>query len=178
MVSRRQLLSAASAAGAGAVLAGCGSTSATDLPGSVLEADVRTLNRLIRAEYYSVAAYVAAIPLLSGGDALAAKQFLQQDLSHIEDIAEIVRKTGVKPYATDQLYNLGHPAGRTEALGLLHRAEQVTLRAYLAAIPRLSPGVVKATAASLFANDAQHASTIRDRIGLAPVPEAVVTGNA
>ena len=61
MVSRRQLLSAASAAGAGAVLAGCGSTSATDLPGSVLEADVRTLNRLIRAEYYSVAAYVAAI---------------------------------------------------------------------------------------------------------------------
>ena len=90
----------------------------------------------------------------------------------------IPEETGVKPYATDQLYNLGHPAGRTEALGLLHRAEQVTLRAYLAAIPRLSPGVVKATAASLFANDAQHASTIRDRIGLAPVPEAVVTGNA
>jgi hypothetical protein len=175
MVSRRQLLSAA---GAGAVLAGCGSTSATGLPGSVLEADVHTLNRLIRAEYYTVGAYVAGIPLLSGTDAATAQQFLNQDMSHIEDLAEIVRKAGAKPYATDQVYDLGHPSDRAETLALLHHAEQVTLRAYLDAIPRLSPGVVKATAASLFANDAQHASTIRDRLGLAPVPEAVVTGNA
>jgi hypothetical protein len=178
MVSRRQLLSAASAAGAGAALAGCGSTSATGLPVSVLEADVHTLNGLIRAEYYAVAAYVAGIPLLSGGDVLVAQQFLNQDMTHIEDLAEIVRKTGVKPYATGQVYNLGHPRNRTEALALLHHGEQVTLRAYLHAIPRLSPGLVKATAASLFANDAQHASSLRSRLGLAPVPEAVVTGNA
>jgi hypothetical protein len=178
MVSRRQLLSGVSAAGAGAVLAGCGTPSATSLPGSVLEADVHTLNRLIRAEYYAVAAYVAGIPLLSGGDAPAAKQFLEQDLSHIEDLAELVRKAGVKPYVSGQVYNLGHPRDRIEVLVLLHHAEQVTLRAYLDAIPQLSPGVVKATAASLFANDAQHASTIRGRLGMAPVPEAVVTGNA
>jgi ferritin-like protein len=178
MVSRRQLLSAASAAGAGAVLAGCGSTSATGLPASVLEADSHTLNQLIRAEYYAVGAYVAGIPLLSGTDATIAQQFLNQDMSHIEDLAEIVRKAGVKPYASDQVYNLGHPRDRAETLALLHHAEQVTLRAYLDAIPRLSPGVVKATAASLFANDAQHASTIRGRLGLAPAPEAVVTGNA
>jgi hypothetical protein len=178
MVSRRQLLSGASAAGAGAVLAGCGSTSATGLPGSMLKADVRTLNGLIRVEYYAVAAYVATIPLLSGTDKVVAQQFLNQDTSHIEDLAAIVRKTGVKPYATGQVYDLGHPSNRTEALELIHRAEQRTLRAYLDAIPRLSPGVVKATAASYFANDAQHASTIRGRLGLAPVPEAVVSGNA
>jgi hypothetical protein len=175
MVSRRQLLSAA---GAGALLAGCGGTSATGLPGSVLQADVHTLNRLIRAEYYTVGAYVAGIPLLSGTDAVIAQQFLNQDMSHIEDLADIVRKAGVTPYATDQVYDLGHPSDRAETLSLLHHAEQVTLRTYLDAIPRLSPGVVKATAASLFANDAQHASTIRDRLGLAPVAEAVVTGNA
>jgi ferritin-like protein len=178
MVSRRQLLSAASAAGAGALLAGCGSTSATGLPASVLEADVHTLNQLIRAEYYAVGAYVAGIPLLSGTDAAIAQQFLNQDMSHIEDLAEIVRKTSVKPYATDQIYSLGHPGDRDETLALLHHAEQVTLRGYLDAIPRLTPGIVKATAASLFANNAQHASTIRGRLGLTPVPEAVVTGHA
>jgi nucleoside-diphosphate-sugar epimerase len=176
MVSRRQLLSAASAAGAGAALAGCGSTTATGLPGDVLGADVHTLNEVIQAENYAVAAYVAGIPLLSGTDSMIAKQFLEQDLSHIEDLADIVRKAGAKPSVSGQVYDLGHPSSRTEVLELLHHVEQVTLRAYLAAIPKLSPGVVKATAASLFANDAQHASTIRGRLGLAPVPEAVVTG--
>jgi hypothetical protein len=180
MLSRRQLLSGVSAAGAGAVLAGCGSTtpSATTLSGSVLQGDLHLLQRLIRVEYYAVGAYVAAIPLLSGNDVLTTQQFLNQDLSHIEDLAAIVRQTGVKPYATGQEYALGHPKNRTEALELLHRAEQATLRAYLDAIPQLSPGVVKATAASLFANDAQHASTIRSQLGLPPVPEAVVTGAA
>jgi ferritin-like protein len=178
MVSRRQLLCAVSGAGAGAVLAGCGGVSATGLPASALKADVHILNQLIRAEYYAVGAYVAGIPLLSGTDVVIAQQFLNQDMSHIEDLAEIVRKAGVKPYATDQVYNLGHPRDRSETLALLHHAEQATLRTYLDAIPRLSQGVVKATAASLFANDAQHASTIRGRLGLAPVAEAIVTGNA
>jgi Ferritin-like domain len=178
MVSRRQLLSGVSGAGAGALLAACGAQSATSLSGSVLKADVHTLNGLIRVEYYAVAAYVAAMPRLSGTDALAAQQLLNEDLSHIEDLAAIVRKTGVQPYASGQDYNLGHPRNRTELLELLHHAEQLTLRAYLDAIPQLTPGVVKATAASLFANDAQHASTIRGRLGLPPVPEAVVTGNA
>lgn len=178
MVSRRQLLSGVSAAGAGSVLVGCGSTSATSLSSSVLAPNVHRLNRLIRAEYYAVGAYVAVIPLLSGDDVLIAQQFLNQDMSHIEDLAAIVRQTGVKPYATDQLYDFRRPRDRAEALQLLHHAEEVTLGAYLDAIPRLSPGVVKATAASLFANDAQHASTIRGRLGLPRVPEAVVTGHA
>lgn len=162
------------------MLAGCGSAAptATTLSGSVLQSDLPALQPLIRVEYFAVGAYVAVIPLLSGNDKLTAQQFLNQDMSHIEDLAAIVRRTGAKPYATDQLYDFGHPRTRTEALELLHRAEQLTLRAYLDAIPRLSPGVVKATAASLFANDAQHASTIRGSLGLAAVPEAVVTGKA
>lgn len=176
MVSRRQLLSAA---GAGAVLAGCGTAAVgTGLPGAALETDVPTLNKLIGVEYYAVAAYVAAIPLLSGTDALFAKQFLSQDLAHIDDLAAFVRPTHTKPAASSQSYNLGHPKSRAEALGLLHHVEQVTLRAYLEAIPALAPGAVKATAASILGNDAQHASLIRGRLGLAPVPEAIVTGRA
>lgn len=179
MVSRRQLLSAASAAGAGAALAGCGrSQIASGIPVAMLERDVPALNRLIRAEYYGVAAYVAAIPLLTGTDALFAKQFLTQDLAHIDDLAAFVRKAGTKPFASGQVYNLGHPKGRAEVFALLHHVEQVQLRAYLAAIPVLTPGTVKATATSIFANDAQHVSMIRGRLDLPPVPEAVVTGNA
>jgi hypothetical protein len=179
MVSRRQLLSAASAAGAGAVLAGCGNSQpASGIPGAALKTDVPTLNRLIGVEYHAVAAYVAAIPLLTGTDALYAKQFLSQELAHIDDLAAIVRRTHAKPAASSQDYNLGRPRSRAEMLALLHHVEQITLRAYLEAIPLLTPGVVKATATSIFANDAQHASLIRGRLGLAPVPEAVVTGNA
>lgn len=179
MVSRRQLLSAASAAGAGAVLAGCGTTPvATGIPGAVLKSNVDALNRLIGVEYQAVAAYVAAIPLLSGTDVLYAKQFLSQDLAHIEDLAAFVRKTGAKPAASSQVYDLGRPRGRTELLALLHHAEQLTLRAYLQAIPVLTPGALKATATSILANDAQHASLLRGRLGLAPVPQAVVTGRA
>ena len=179
MVSRRQLLSAASAAAAGAVLAGCGTRPvATGLSGAGLQSDVRTLNRLIEVEYHAVAAYVAAIPLLSGTDALYAKQFLSQEISHIEDLSAFVRRTHTKPAASGQVYDLGRPRGRTELLALLHHVEQVTLRAYLEAIPVLTPGVVKATAASILDNDAQHASLIRGLLGLAPVPEPVVTGSA
>jgi hypothetical protein len=179
MVSRRQLLSAASAAGAGAVLAGCGTSQiGSGIPVAALKSDVATLNRLIGVEYYAVAAYVAAIPLLSGTDALYAKQFLSQELSHIEDLAGLVRRTGTRPAASSQVYDLGRPRGRAELLGLLHRVERVTLRAYREAIPVLTAGAVKATAASIFANDAQHASMLRGRLGLAPVPEAVVTGDA
>jgi hypothetical protein len=176
MVSRRQLLSAA---GAGAVLAGCGTSQpASGIPSAVLETDVPTLNRLIGVEYHGVAAYVAAIPLLSGTDALYAKQFLTQELAHIDDLAAFVRKAHTKPAASSQTYDLGTPRSREELLALLHHVEQLQLRAYLQAIPLLTPGVVKATAASIFANDAQHASLIRGRLGLAPVPEAVVTGDA
>ena len=179
MVSRRQLLSAASAAGAGALLAGCGSSqTASDVPGAVLEADIETLNGLIGVEYHAVAGYVAAIPLLSGTDALYAKQFLSQELAHIDDLTALVRRTKTKPAASSQSYNLGHPKSRAEALGLLEHLEQVTLRAYLEAIPLLTPGVVKATATSILGNDAQHASMLRGRLGLPPVPEAVVTGTA
>jgi Ferritin-like domain len=179
MVSRRQLLSGASAAGAGVVLAGCGSSQlASGIDPGVLQSEVATLNRLIAVEYDAVAAYVAAIPLLTGTDALYAKQFLSQDLSHIEDLAAFVRKTGNKPVASNQIYQLGHPKSRAQLLAVLHHVEQVTLRAYLRAIPTLTPGAVKATAASIFANDAQHAGLLRGRLGLAPVPEAVVTGTA
>jgi hypothetical protein len=74
-------------------------------------------------------------------------------------------------------YDLGHPRSETQVLELIHRAEQATVRAYLDAIPKLTPGAARAAAASIVANEAQHVSVLRRNLGLDPIPSAVVTAS-
>ena len=54
-------------------------------------------------------------------------------------------------------------------------AEQATVRAYLDAIPKLTPGAARSAAASILANEAQHVSVLRRNLGLDPIPSAFVT---
>jgi hypothetical protein len=173
--TRRALLAAAG----GAALAGCGRSTATSRPKQgtpVARADVDLLNRLIDLEDHAVAAYAAAAPLLDPGPARAAKRFLQQELDHADGLARLVRDAGGKPRKPRASYDLGHPRTGEDILRVLHRIESAQLAAYLDAIPRLSPGPVRAMAAAFFANDAQHVSIVRAQLGLAPVPAALVTG--
>lgn len=177
--SRRQLLAASGIAGGGYLLAGCGGSSrptASALPGRVLSADVEALNGLLEVEYHARAAYIAGLPLLKGGAWVAARHFLKQELSHIAELTSLVKKAHAAPRGPRPSYDLGHPNDGVEALKLLGWVEQLTIAAYLAAIPKLSPGLVKAAAASILANEAQHASVVRLNLGLAPVPHALVTG--
>ena len=59
---------------------------------------------------------------------------------------------------------------------LLHAVEQAQIAAYLNAIPRLEPGVVKQQVASILANDAQHVAVVRAALGRPAIPSAFVTG--
>lgn len=61
-------------------------------------------------------------------------------------------------------------------LELLHRLEDAQLTAYLNAIPKLSGGPVRAAAAAIFANDAQHVMMLRIRLDRPPAPAAFVDG--
>jgi hypothetical protein len=179
-VSRRQLLSASGAAGLALALAGCGrahpaAVHVAKLPPELKAVDAAMFNRLIDAEYIVAAAYIAGIPLLSDHNLRAAKHFLLQEVSHITQLSNLVNVAHGVPHGPRASYDLGRPRREAQVLELIHRAEQVTIRAYLDAIPKLSPGAARAAAASILANEAQHVSVIRRNLGLDPIPDAVVT---
>jgi Ferritin-like domain len=179
-VSRRQLLGASGAAGLAWTLVGCGrshpaAVHVANLPPELKAVEAAIFNTLIDAEYTAAAAYIAGIPLLRDPNLGAAKHFLTQEVSHITQLSNLVTVAHGVPNGPRASYDLGHPRSETEVLELIHRAERVTIRAYLDAIPKLSPGAARAAAASILANEAQHVSVVRHSLGMDPVPDALVT---
>lgn len=183
LCSRRRLLQGAGAgtAASGAILlAGCGSTSLrarAQRAGPVAGSDVELLNGLLDLENQTIAAYTAGIPLLGPSAAPAARQFLEQELSHAGELAGLVKQAHAKPLEPNPNYNLGHPRNGTEVLMLLHELERRQLTAYFQTIPRIAGGSLRASVATIVANDAQHISILRSQLGLSPVPAAFASGN-
>jgi Ferritin-like domain len=177
--SRRMLARGGAAAALAAVLAGCGSKplrirvrgGARATP-----ADVENLNRLLAVEHYGVAAYTAGIPLLQPSQVKAAKQFLGQELAHVVELSDLIKKAGGKAVKPQARYDVGRPQSSGDVLALLMRAEQAQLDGYLSAIPRLSGGRLKSTISAIYANDAQHLAVVRSELGQPPVPAAFATG--
>lgn len=179
-VSRRQLLGASGAAGLALALTGCGrshpaAAHVSKLPPDLKAVDASIFNRLIDAEYVVAATYIAGIPLLSDHNLRAAKHFLVQEVAHITQLSNLVNVAHGVPDGPRANYDLGHPRSETQVLDLIHRAEQATVRAYLDAIPKLTPGAARAAAASILGNEAQHVSVLRRNLGLDPIPSAVLT---
>ena len=139
--------------------------------------DVAALNRLLDIEYAAVAAYTAGIPLLTGRGLTAAKRFLDQELSHANELAGLISFEHGRPKSAKASYDLGHPRSGADVIRLLHTVESTQIAAYVDAIPRLSPGRVRAALASILANDAQHISILRSVLGRPPAPAAFVTGS-
>ena len=177
--SRRDLL-----IGSGSVLllAGCGVASdpthreLSRLPRAARRADVKILNAALDLEYELIAAYTAGIPLLAGAGKTAAQRFLGQDLSHAGELQGLVHEAGGKSNKPQPSYDLGRPRTGTDVLRLLHSLESAMIAAYLDAIPSLSAGHVRASVASMVANEGQHVSILRAVLGLPPIPSAFVTG--
>jgi len=184
--SRRALLSGAGATLAGAAalgLAGCGSKAKTgresvkNVARPIQRLDVQILSHLLDLERRTVAAYIAGIPLLSRPDAKTAKQFLDEELEHTGELLSLIKTAGGKGSVRTASYELGNPVNGAEVLALLHGLERAQIVAYLKAIPRLQPGSVRAAAASILANDAQHIAIIRMAQGMTAIPSAFVTGS-
>lgn len=146
----------------------------SSLPPNLKAVDAAIFNGLIDAEYVVAAAYIAGVPLLSDHNLRAAKHFLVQEVAHIQQLSNLVGVAHGVPNGPHPSYDLGHPRNETQVLELIHRAEQAVIRAYLDAIPKLTPGAPRAAAASILANEAQHVSVLRRDLGLDPVPSAVL----
>jgi hypothetical protein len=180
--SRRALLKVAGpglAAGASILLAGCGQHRRSKLraaPKRLRDLDVAILNHLLDLELHTIAAYTAGIPLLHRSEQTVAQQFLGQELSHADELGGLIRLAGSKPAKAKPSYDLGHPRTHRDVVRLLHTLERAQVAAYLDAIPRVYLGSVRAALAAVVANDAQHISVLRPALGLAAMPEALLTG--
>jgi len=60
---------------------------------------------------------------------------------------------------------------------MLNAMEESLVDVYIDAIPKLLPGWLRATAATILANEGQHISVLQAVQGRAAVPSAFVTAN-
>jgi hypothetical protein len=182
-LSRRELLAASGAAGAGAALAGCaGITTATNptLSKTKLRAarsDVPILNGLLQVEYLAAYAYTAVVPLMSGHGVRIAHRFLHQELAHITILDSLIKSARGQPSPQRPSYPIGQPGGTHDLLAMLHRLESKAMAAYLGAVPKLSQGVVRGVASAILANEGQHLAVLRGRLGLVAVPDALANAS-
>jgi hypothetical protein len=185
LAPRRVLLKSAGAAVAGWAalgMGGCGSSPQTGqrsvkhAPQPVRSGDVALLNRLLDLERRTVAAYTAGIPFLPRPEARTARQFLDEELEHTGELLSLIKAAEGVAVARRASYDLGRPRTAGDVLNLLHELERAQIAAYLAAIPRLSPGSVRAAVASILASDAQHVAILRLAQGEEAAPSAFVTG--
>jgi hypothetical protein len=182
--SRRALLTGTGTALAGGALAlaGCGSVATgkkavkrTSEP--VRHHDVEILGRALDLERRTVAAYIACIPLLSRSQRKAARQFLNEEFQHTGELISLIKAAGGKAGPRADSYDLGHATDGPSAFALLHSLEALQISSYLEWIPRLSPGPVRAAAASILTVDSQHLAMVRVMQGQDPVPGPFVTGS-
>lgn len=182
---RRALLKSAGAAVAGLAvlgLSGCdapaktGQQAVKHAPPPVRTGDVALLGGMLELERRTVAAYTAGIPLLPPPEAKAARQFLDEELEHTGELLSLIKAARGKPPARQPSYDLGHPRTAADVLELLHALERAQIASYLAILPRLSPGAVRAAVATILASDAQHLAILRLTQGQVPAPSAFVTG--
>ena len=182
--SRRRFLrtSGVSVAGASAVLlAACSDDTKNPVklgPDPSDQADVEILNGALDLELRAVAAYKAGAAKLRGSRLAIVKVFLEQEQEHADGLAAAIKDADGTPNRAKSAYDF--PVLRTEAdvLRFAIDLENTAIAAYIDALPKLSQGELRATAASIITNEAEHLSVLLDSLGRDPVPEAFVTGRA
>lgn len=181
-LSRRRFLQASGAgfAGSSAVsLLACGDDKAGAGAGAEQDkADVQVLNSALDLEFMAIAAYKEVAALLKGHVLQVVKDFLEQEQEHADALTSAIRDADGEPNKAKKAYDFPRPRSQRGALKFTIELEQTSVAAYIDTLPRLTKGDLRATAAAILTNEAEHISVLRDALGLVPVPNAFVTGKA
>lgn len=169
------------AGGSAAFLAACGGSTTT--PGVVTgrdesdEADVEILNGALDLELLAVAAYKTGARRLRGSVLDIGQKFLEHEQEHADALSEAIKEAGGTPNRAKSSYDF--PALRTQSdvLRFAVDLENTAIAAYIDALPKLTQGELRATAAGIITNEAEHLAVLLDALGRNPVPDAVVTGS-
>lgn len=142
-------------------------------------ADVDILNSALDLENMAVAAYTAGAPLLKGEALRVGKQILGQEQEHADGLSQAIRQLGGTPNKAKpaSAYNFPKLSSQRDVLRFANRLENTAIAAYIDAIPKLSDGKLRQTAAAITTNEAEHVTFLLQGLGQAPgVPSAFVTG--
>jgi rubrerythrin len=171
------------AAGAPAMLlAACGDSDATpDIvtgPDESDQADVEILNGALDLELQAVAAYKIGAGRLRGSMLDFAKTLLEQEQEHADALAAAIEDAGGTPNRAKSSYDFPTLRDQTAVLRFAVTLENTAIAAYIDALPKLSQGELRATAAGIITNEAEHLAVLLDALGMNPAPSAFVTGKA
>jgi len=180
-LSRRRFfrMSGVSVAGSSAMfLAACGSnTSPVQTgPDESDAADVEILNSALDLELMAVAAYKAGAARLSGAVLQVGKAFLEQEQEHADGLAGAIRDAGGTPNRAKASYDFPALGSQTDVLKFAVELEGTAIAAYIDALAKFSQGDLRATAAAILTNEAEHMAVLLGALDLPQVPEAFVTG--
>jgi rubrerythrin len=191
--SRRELfrICGVTATGAGvSLIAGCGG--GEDRPpfggrgGGGGAGDVKLLNAALDLEHTAIAAYTAGAQRLKGTGLAVGRTLLRHEQEHADHLARAIRGLGGTPNrpkpAAEYARSFPRLRSQSDVLRFAVDLENTAVRAYLDAIPRLSSGELRQTAAAILASEAEHIAILlgeaNPRDPAAQVSEAFVTGVA
>jgi rubrerythrin len=180
-VSRRRFFHGAGVATAGgstAFLAACGGGSGKPKNQTATDADTAILNSALDLENTAIAAYTAGAPLLKGELLKLGREFLRQEKEHADALSSAVTQLGGHPSRPKSAYDFPRVRTQRDVLLLANMIEHEAIAAYLDALPKLSSPDLRATAASIVTNEAEHASVLLGALGRPQVPTAFVSGSA
>lgn len=180
-ISRRRFFRAsgvATAGGSAAFLAACGGGSGKTQNETAAAADIALLNSVIDLENTAIAAYTAGAPLLKGEVLKLGRELLGQEKEHADALSTAVTQLGGHPSRPKAAYDFPRVRTQRDVLLLANMIEHEAIAAYLDALPKLSSPDLRATAASIVTNEAEHVSLLLGALGRPQVPTAFVAGKA
>ncbi len=142
------------------------------------QADVEILNGALDLELLAVAAYKLGAAQLRGSVLDIGKQFLGHEQEHADGLAAAIKEAGGTPNHAKSSYDFPELRSQTDVLRFAVDLENTAIAAYIDALPKLSQGDLRATAAAIITNEAEHVAVLLDALGSAPVATAFVTGKA
>jgi rubrerythrin len=184
-LSRRRFfrMSGVSLAGGSAVfLTACGddtkSGGVKTGPDESDQADLEMLNSALDLELMAVAAYKAGAAQLKGEVLQIGKVFLEQEQEHADGLSQAIKDAGGTPNRAKASYDFPKLSSQNDVLRFAVDLENTAIAAYIDALPKLSQGDLRATAAAIVTNEAEHVAVLLGVLGKNQVPDAFVTGKA
>ncbi|MBA3328001.1 MAG: ferritin-like domain-containing protein [Solirubrobacterales bacterium] len=142
------------------------------------EADVEILNSALDLELMAVAAYKGGAALLKGDVLEVGKTFLEQEQEHADALASAITDMGGTPNKVKSSYDFPELRSQEDVLKFAVELENTAVAAYIDALPKLSSGELRGTAAAIVTNEAEHIAVLLGALDRPQVPDAFVTGMA
>ncbi len=170
------------AAGAAALVAGCGSTEtreARDADGGKIEApgDIAVVSFALTLEYFEADLYERIVEenVLDGGDQELAKRLRDNESEHVDALEATLKDLGgrrpERPRPNfDKLLGGGPEAVLRRAADI----EDLGAAAYLGQVARIQSEEILAAALSIHAVEARHAAVLGRRVGRSFVPDGAL----